>query len=68
MRMALLASAATIVAVGAFFIGGIALGFLGLGKALLFDLQFYHGEDTRLFFNPRFIVSLVSLALLGVQA
>lgn len=54
--------------VGAFFIGGIALGLLGLWKSLVYDQQFYDRELVKLFFNGRFIVALLSAGMLGVQA
>ena len=54
--------------VGAFLIGGIALGLLGLWKSLVYDQQFYDRELVKLFFNSRFIVALLSAGMLGAQA
>ncbi len=46
--------------------GAVLLGMIGIFKALLFDLTFYHNPPT-LFLNARFAVGMVSAILLGVQ-
>ncbi len=46
--------------------GAFLLGLVGLMKGLLFDVTLYH-DTPRLFLNPRFIVGLLSAALLSVQ-
>lgn len=50
-----------LLAVGAMFLGGV-----GLMKSLVFDVTLYEATP-RLFLNGRFVVGIVSAALLGVQ-
>ncbi len=47
--------------------GAVALGALGLGKSLLFDVTLYD-VPPRLFLNGRFTVGLLSALSLGVQS
>jgi uncharacterized membrane protein len=46
--------------------GAFALGLLGLGKSVLFDVTLFDASPT-LFLNSRFAVGLLSSLLLGVQ-
>ncbi len=46
--------------------GAILLGMIGILKALVFDITFYH-IPPNLFLNARFAVGMVSAVLLGVQ-
>jgi uncharacterized membrane protein len=53
--------------VGVFRSAGMFLGMLGLGKAVLFDVDSMDSA-TKLFLNSRFAVSLIATVLLGVQS
>lgn len=54
--------------VRAFMLGGIGLGFLGLGKAIFADMASAVHDEKALFLNANFVVAMLSSLALAVQA